>query len=212
MASLSTIHPSPSFILQTPKNHRFCPSKTKPSLHHFKNRSLSLSSVLSTETDPKIPQTVERFWQWLKDEGIVSAKTPVKPGIVPEGLGLVATRDISRNDVVLEVPKRFWINPDAAAASEIGSICSGLKPWISVALFLLRERFKGEESKWKYYFDVLPESTDSTIYWWATSNSFLFVAIVLFILFLLHLFLCFYFVLISVVLYSTPVQVRRGAS
>lgn len=90
----------------------------------------------------------------------------MKPGIVPEGLGLVATRDISRNDVVLEVPKKFWINPDAAAASEIGSICSGLKPWISVALFLLRERFKGEESKWKYYFDVLPESTDSTIYWW----------------------------------------------
>lgn len=89
----------------------------------------------------------------------------MKPGIVPEGLGLVATRDISRNDVILEVPKKFWINPDAAAASEIGSICSGLKPWISVALFFLRERFKGEESKWKYYFDVLPESTDSTIYW-----------------------------------------------
>lgn len=165
MASLSTIHPSPSLILKPHKNHRFCPSKTKPSLHHFKNRSLSLNSILSTEADPKIPQTVERFWQWLKDEGVVSAKTPVKPGIVPEGLGLVATRDISKNDVVLEVPKKFWINPDAASASEIGSICSGLKPWISVALFLLRERFKGEESKWKYYFDVLPESTDSSIYW-----------------------------------------------
>ncbi|KAL8533758.1 hypothetical protein ACS0TY_009958 [Phlomoides rotata] len=162
MASLST---TPSSILKTPKINPISFLKSKPSFLHFKKRSLSLNSVLSTETDSKIPQTVQRFWQWLKDEGVVSAKTPVKPGIVPEGLGLVAVRDISRNDVVLEVPKKFWINPDAVATSEIGSICSELKPWISVTLFLLRERFKGEESKWKYYFDVLPESTNSTIYW-----------------------------------------------
>lgn len=169
MASLFTIHHlTPSSILTPPKrkSHRFSPSKTRPIFPHFKNRSLSLNSAFSTETEAKIPQTVERFWQWLKDEGIVSSKTPVKPGIVPEGLGLVATRDIPRNDVVLEVPRKFWINPDAAANSDIGAFCSGLKPWISVALFLLRERVKGEQSKWKYYLDVLPEGTDSTIFWW----------------------------------------------
>ncbi|KAI3467309.1 hypothetical protein Pfo_023972 [Paulownia fortunei] len=166
MASLSTIYPStPSSILKTPTKNHFSFLKTKPTFHHFKKRSFSLNSVLSIETEPNIPQTVQRFWQWLKDEGVVSAKTPVKPGVVPEGLGLVATRNIARNEVVLEVPKKFWINPDAVASSEIGSICSGLKPWISVALFLLREKFKGEESKWKYYVDVLPEGTNSTIYW-----------------------------------------------
>ncbi|XP_057777210.1 ribulose-1,5 bisphosphate carboxylase/oxygenase large subunit N-methyltransferase, chloroplastic isoform X2 [Salvia miltiorrhiza] len=166
MASLSTIHHlKPSSILKTPQNYRFSPSKTRPTVHHFNNRSLSPKSVLSTETEPKIPQKVERFWQWLQDEGIVSSKTPVKPGIVPEGLGLVATRDISRNDVVLEVPRRLWINPDAAASSDIGTLCSGLKPWISVALLLLRERLKGDDSKWKHYLDVLPQATDSTIYW-----------------------------------------------
>ncbi|KAL0318184.1 UNVERIFIED_CONTAM: Ribulose-1,5 bisphosphate carboxylase/oxygenase large subunit N-methyltransferase, chloroplastic [Sesamum calycinum] len=164
MASLFAVQPpTPSSILKTPGRNDFL--KTNPTLHHFKKRSFSLNSVLSTQTDPNIPQTVQRFWQWLKDEGVVSSKTPVKPGIVPEGLGLVATRNIGRNEVVLEVPKRFWINQDAAAASEIGSICSGLKPFISVALFLLSEKFKGEESKWKYYIDVLPESTNSTIYW-----------------------------------------------
>ncbi|KAL2226180.1 ribulose-1,5 bisphosphate carboxylase/oxygenase large subunit N-methyltransferase, chloroplastic [Sesamum indicum] len=164
MASLFAVQPpTPSSILKTPGTNNFL--KTNPTLHHFKKRSFSLNSVLSTETDPNIPQTVQRFWQWLKDEGVVSSKTPVKPGIVTEGLGLVATRNIGRNEVVLEVPKRFWINQDAAAASEIGSICSGLKPFIAVALFLLSEKFKGEESKWKYYIDVLPESTNSTIYW-----------------------------------------------
>ncbi|KAK4403051.1 Ribulose-1,5 bisphosphate carboxylase/oxygenase large subunit N-methyltransferase, chloroplastic [Sesamum angolense] len=172
MASLFAVQPpTPSSILKTPGRNDFL--KTNPTLHHFKKRSFSLNSVLSTQTDPNIPQTVQRFWQWLKDEGVVSSKTPVKPGIVPEGLGLVATRNIGRNEVVLEVPKRFWINQDAAAASEIGSICSGLKPFISVALFLLSEKFKGEESKWKYYIDVLPESTSSTIYCAGQKRSFL---------------------------------------
>ncbi|KAK6159908.1 hypothetical protein DH2020_003289 [Rehmannia glutinosa] len=166
MASPFTIYPSaPSSMLKTPTKTHFSFLKTKPTYNHIKKTSFVLNSVLSTETDPNIPQTVQRFWQWMKDEGVVSSKTPVKPGVVPEGLGLVATRGIGRNEVVLEVPKKFWINPDAVASSEIGSICSGLKPWISVALFLLKERFKGEESKWKYYFDVLPEGTNSTIYW-----------------------------------------------
>lgn len=79
----------------------------------------------------------------------------------------MAQRDIARNEVVLEVPKRLWINPDAVAASEIGSVCSGLKPWIGVALFLIREK-KRSDSKWRVYLDILPETTDSTIYWWVS--------------------------------------------
>lgn len=86
----------------------------------------------------------------------------------------------------MEVPKKYWINPDAVAASEIGSVCSNLKPWIAVALFLLKEKFKGEESKWKCYIDVLPEGTNSTIYWWV------FIKISSFVLFR---FICFFYVL-----------------
>lgn len=92
-------------------------------------------------------------------------KSPAKPGVVAEGLGLVAQRDISRNEVVLEIPKKFWINPDTVAASEIGNVCSGLKPWVCVALFLIREKLRNDESWWGKYIDVLPECTDSTIFW-----------------------------------------------
>ncbi|XP_073119572.1 ribulose-1,5 bisphosphate carboxylase/oxygenase large subunit N-methyltransferase, chloroplastic [Henckelia pumila] len=155
-----------SSIVRTPRETHLTFLKTKPILQEFnRKRPAFVNSALSTETDTKIPPAVQVFWQWLKDEGVVSAKTPVKPGVVPEGLGLVATRDISKNEVVLEIPKRFWINPDAVASSAIGSVCSGLKPWIAVALFLLREKFIGEDSKWKFYIDVLPDYTDSTIYW-----------------------------------------------
>lgn len=164
MATLLSLYSysSSSFAsLTTTKHISFL--RAKPSLHY--HRPVFLASTHSTEANPELPESVKTFWQWGCDEGVISNKTPVRPGIVPEGIGLVATKDIGRNEVVLEVPKRFWINPDTVADSEIGGVCSGLKPWIAVALFLLREKYRGD-SKWKYYLDVLPECTNSTIYWW----------------------------------------------
>ncbi|KAH0677482.1 hypothetical protein KY285_025283 [Solanum tuberosum] len=148
-----------------------CPLKTtklriKLQTLQSSQKPFLINSLQLRELDPKIPQPVQTFWKWLCDEGVVSIKTPVKPGIVAEGLGLVAKRDISKGETILGVPKRFWINTDAVAESEIGNVCTGLEPWISLALFLLREKWK-DDSKWKYYMAVLPESTDSTIYWWA---------------------------------------------
>lgn len=97
----------------------------------------------------------------------MSSKSPAKPGMVKEGLGLVAQRDIGRNEVVLEVPKKFWINSDMVLESEIGRVCDGLKPWISVALFLIREKLRedGGGAYWRNYIDILPEFTDSTLFW-----------------------------------------------
>ncbi|XP_058010014.1 ribulose-1,5 bisphosphate carboxylase/oxygenase large subunit N-methyltransferase, chloroplastic isoform X2 [Hevea brasiliensis] len=125
-------------------------------------RSFSISSSLQQSTAPSI--ALQTFWQWLSDQGVVLTKFPARPGVVPEGLGLIAERDIAKKEVVLEIPKKLWINPDAVAASDIGSVCSGLKPWVSVALFLIREKSK-EDSTWRPYLGILPESTNSTIYW-----------------------------------------------
>ncbi|XP_022972838.1 ribulose-1,5 bisphosphate carboxylase/oxygenase large subunit N-methyltransferase, chloroplastic-like isoform X2 [Cucurbita maxima] len=124
----------------------------------------SISSLASPDLDPSLPSNVHTFWQWLRQEGMVSSKTHVKPAIFPEGLGLATTKDLSKNEVVLEVPKRFWINPDAVTDSEIGNACSGLKPWVSVALFLIRENLK-DDSRWRRYLDILPPQTDSTVFW-----------------------------------------------
>ncbi|CAN1794259.1 [Fructose-bisphosphate aldolase]-lysine N-methyltransferase, chloroplastic [Linum perenne] len=137
------------------------PSVTKPNY-----ASIRATAALQSPTTAKAPPpSVATFWEWLTEKGVVSGKTPVRPGVVTEGLGLVAKRDIGRNEVVLEVPKKFWINPKSVEGSEIGRICGGLKPWISVALFLIREKLKGDGSDWKAYLDVLPESTDSTLFW-----------------------------------------------
>lgn len=152
---------SPSLFFSSPKPH--FPLPRQPLLLFPSRRSQTFPSLQSAAQPP--PQTVQAFWDWLLSEGVISSKTPVQPASVPEGLGLVAKRDLGRNEVVLEVPKRFWINPDAVAESEIGSVCSGLKPWVGVALFLIREKLSSN-SKWRIYLDILPESTDSTIFWW----------------------------------------------
>uniref|UniRef100_A0A7N0TSM6 SET domain-containing protein n=1 Tax=Kalanchoe fedtschenkoi TaxID=63787 RepID=A0A7N0TSM6_KALFE len=125
-------------------------------------RAFVVNSLRSSGSE--LPPAVQTFWKWLTEEGVVSSKTSTLPGVVDEGLGLIAKRDIGRNEVVLEVPKRLWINPDTVAASEIGKVCVGLKPWIAVALFLIREK-RSEGSRWRRYIDVLPEETNSTIFW-----------------------------------------------
>ncbi|XP_039065332.1 fructose-bisphosphate aldolase-lysine N-methyltransferase, chloroplastic-like [Hibiscus syriacus] len=159
---------SPSTFLHSSTTLKpFSSSSTKPTLPiHFKKKPISVSAT-SLHSPPPTgdpPPEVRTFWQWFQDQRVVSAKSPVRPGMVPEGLGLVAKKDISRSEVVLEIPNRFWINQDAVAASEIASVCSGLKPWVAVALFLIREKLR-EDSQWKLYLDILPESTDSTVFW-----------------------------------------------
>ncbi|KAL9424213.1 hypothetical protein AB3S75_036153 [Citrus x aurantiifolia] len=157
---------SPPTFVSSSKTLKLLTSLTKKPFFGLKSRAFAATCSLhsaSATTNPPTAQ-VETFWQWLRDQKVVSPKSPIRPATVPEGLGLVAQRDIAKNEVVLEVPMKFWINPDTVAASEIGSLCSGLKPWISVALFLIREK-KKEDSPWRVYLDILPEWTDSTVFW-----------------------------------------------
>ncbi|XP_078179795.1 rubisco methyltransferase family protein [Carex rostrata] len=128
-------------------------------------KKLPRAIVQSKESAPSLlsESSLVDFSNWLVSRGGVAPS--VKPGLVPEGLGLIAQRDISRNEVVVEVPKKLWIDADSVATSEIGQFCGGLRPWVCIALFLLRERELGDASPWKPYLDVLPSSTDSTIFW-----------------------------------------------
>lgn len=128
--------------------------------------STATHAHLGERAAPSEP-AVSDFWRWLSEQGAVAASSAaiVKPGFVPEGLGLVAQRDIPRNEVVVEVPKRLWIDADTVAASEIGRLCGGLRPWVAIALFLLREKALGPASPWHPYLSILPPTTNSTIFW-----------------------------------------------
>ncbi|KAI3987708.1 hypothetical protein MKX01_028442 [Papaver californicum] len=154
---------SSPFVSSTIKPH--FSQTTKHNNHPHLTSPFTVKSISSPATNTSLP-AVDNFWEWVCSEGVISNKSSsvIKPGTVAEGLGLIAQREISRNEVVLEIPQKFWINPDLVASSEIGKFCGGLKPWVSVALFLLREK-ANKDSKWSSYLEILPERTDSTIFW-----------------------------------------------
>ncbi|RWW22157.1 hypothetical protein GW17_00013662, partial [Ensete ventricosum] len=155
---LHLVYPSSSSLLL---------AKCKPSPLPVLNIGCSSRRISTAAAQRAFDPPVDEFWRWHCERGAVAASSAaaVKPGFVPEGLGLVAQRDIPRNEVVVEVPKRLWIDSDTVVASEIGRLCAGLKPWVSIALFLLRERALGTASPWHPYLDILPPTTNSTIFW-----------------------------------------------
>lgn len=160
MATILTLSPSSNFKFLISFKSTF---NSNP---HFSIPSLTIKKPFSIRCSRDPPSEIHKFWDWLSNKGIISAKCPLKPAIVSQGLGLIALKDIAKNEVVLEVPKKFWINPDTVAASQIGSVCNGLKPWVSVALFLITEKKLGDSSTWKSYIDILPDFTSSTIFWY----------------------------------------------
>lgn len=165
MATLfSQCLPSSTFLTSTKPFQPFS-ARTKKPILPLTNKHLNITCVLSPSTETSSSPALQSFWQWVCDNGVLSNKSPsIRPGAVPEGLGLIAQKNISRNEVVIEVPKKFWINSDTVAATDFGRFCSGLKPWISIALFLLTEKSR-EGSPWRSYLDILPNSTDSPMFW-----------------------------------------------
>lgn len=163
-----------SFSLSSP-HKTFLSPRNRQVLRHKRGGLLVPSSAASwdfLDSHPPLPPAVQTFWKWMTEEGVISSSNcPLKPAYVPEGLGLIAQRDIAEDEIILRVPRRLWVNPDTVAASEIGYLCTDLKPWAQVALFLARERLR-PSSSWRFYIDILPEKTNSTIYWWVYLSTY----------------------------------------
>lgn len=131
----------------------------------IRRRERTNAAASSRQSPAELEGSVADFWSWVRKGGAGPTPAVVNPSLVPEGLGLLARRDASRNEAVLEVPKSLWINSETVAGSEVGSLCHGLRPWASIALFLLREMALGSSSPWSPYLRILPDSTDSPIFW-----------------------------------------------
>lgn len=185
-SSSSFLHLSQPFRRSDPFSLSL-PSKLRPLLLPFHAKkplrapaasaSASSSSLdYLDDSDPPLPPAVRTFWRWMAEEGVISSTCPLRPAYVAEGLGLVARRDIAEDEIILKVPRRLWVNPDTVSASEIGYLCTDLKPWVQVALFLIREKLR-PNSWWRFYVDILPETTNSTIYWCVLIRSLSFLGL-----------------------------------
>eukprot|EP00897_Mesotaenium_endlicherianum_P010636 jgi/Mesen1/9600/ME000657S08867 len=122
------------------------------------------ASVVESAHGSDLEKKLAIFWDWLKEGGVNAAETAVRPGIVPEGLGLLARRHIAVGDEVAVIPNSLCISLETVRGSPIGKVVGDDKPWVALALFILLEK-ADENSKWKPYLDILPEKLDSPLFW-----------------------------------------------
>ncbi|PKK51727.1 hypothetical protein CI102_4258 [Trichoderma harzianum] len=94
------------------------------------------------------------------------------------GRGIVALEDIPADTVLFTVPRNGIINMETSElkeklpdvffhADEVMEVDDKPQqdPWSSLILVMMFEYFKGDESKWKSYMDVLPASFETPMFW-----------------------------------------------
>ncbi|KAF7539180.1 hypothetical protein G7054_g2362 [Neopestalotiopsis clavispora] len=103
------------------------------------------------------------------------------------GRGIIATADIPEDTVLFTIPRDAIINTltsdlpkrvpqifeDSTAgledtdneADEDGDDTGPPDSWVSLILVMIYEYLQGEKSKWKPYFDVLPEEFETLMFW-----------------------------------------------
>ncbi|MCO5554003.1 hypothetical protein L7F22_007529 [Adiantum nelumboides] len=127
----------------------------------------SLSSPTLAQAPIANDSQLQNFKAWLTQRGALSSSSSVRPQQVEsQGFGLVASRrSIAQGEEVFNVPQELWMSVAAARSHpEIGPFCTNLRPWVTLALFLLFEKGRSS-SPWRPYIDMLPHNLDSPLFW-----------------------------------------------
>jgi len=80
----------------------------------------------------------------------------------------VATADIDQDEILFSIPRRIVLSvQNSLFKQQHGDLLSSLAedPWLSLILVMIYEHGRRSESNWKLYFDILPSSFDTLIYW-----------------------------------------------
>ncbi|KAL5114483.1 Ribosomal lysine N-methyltransferase 4 [Pleosporales sp. CAS-2024a] len=94
------------------------------------------------------------------------------------GRGIVAIKDIPEDTTLFSIPRSAIINIETsevvgklpkvfAMTDDDNEDWEPLDSWGSLILIMLYEYLQGDASKWKPYFDVLPQKFDTPIFWTA---------------------------------------------
>lgn len=108
------------------------------------------------------------FLNWLKENGANFDNVVIEKYGGKYGFGVKATKDLKRDDEVLQVPYNIMMTSENAAESYLADFIESRKmllemPNISLALFLHCEKQK-PDSFYKPYIDVLPTEYNTTLY------------------------------------------------
>jgi len=142
---------------------------------------LKKTSIKMSKNDKEILS--KKYLSWLSENNVfVSSKStwgrPPHPCVVSDetvdegessGRGLIAFKNIQQNEKIIEIPESIIITEN----NEENQIQNPnfLNEYDRIAIFLIKERSKGEKSAWKPYLDTLPVENDlKLVFRWKMSD------------------------------------------
>ncbi|KAL4728843.1 Ribosomal lysine N-methyltransferase 4 [Fusarium chlamydosporum] len=123
--------------------------------------------------------TSEKFLQWFKSLPGATFSDDIKIVDLRDrnaGRGIIALKDIPADTTLFTIPRNGIINIETSELpKKIPDVFDldkpdeddvpGLDSWSSLILVMIYEYLQGENSQWKAYFDVLPSSFDTPMFW-----------------------------------------------
>ena len=113
-----------------------------------------------------VSPAAKELGQWLKSNG---GSTTALVGPCAHGLGLLASEDVSKGDVVVSVPPACCLSaetvPRTAGVPDLVELIPSEFWSARLALHLLAERSKGDASALAMYISALPNSYTLPIFW-----------------------------------------------
>ncbi|KAG0340226.1 hypothetical protein BG000_000391 [Podila horticola] len=106
------------------------------------------------------------FLEWLAANGATVSKDISLQDYSAEGAGrgVVAVADINNDHELFSIPRSLLLSPETSALSQKMDL-SSLQGWNPLMMCLIYEYGKGSESKWRPYFDILPEEFSTPMFW-----------------------------------------------
>jgi len=118
---------------------------------------------------PPVSSCIRKFLGWLRANAVDLDDIPLElTEDLPEGCGLITTKDIQVKDKFLTIPQNIIMSThtaDIAGISKIQSEAIQRMPSVKLAVYLLLEKHKKTKSFWKEYIDVLPRSLSLPLFW-----------------------------------------------
>ncbi|RBR25107.1 uncharacterized protein FIESC28_02015 [Fusarium coffeatum] len=123
--------------------------------------------------------TSEKFLQWFRSLPGATFSEDIKIVDLRDrnaGRGIIALKDIPAETTLFTIPRKGIINTETSELTKkIPDVFDldkpeeddvpGLDSWSSLILIMIYEYLQGDNSQWKSYFDVLPSSFDTPMFW-----------------------------------------------
>ncbi|KAI4653274.1 hypothetical protein J4E93_001036 [Alternaria ventricosa] len=133
------------------------------------------------QADDDFKGATDRFLAWFKAGGGVFRDDLLEIQDLRDkdaGRGIIAKQDIPQDTTLFTIPRDLIISVetselpgklpevfDAFVGGEGDDEKEPLDSWTSLILVMMYEHLQGDASRWKPYFDVLPRTFDTPIFW-----------------------------------------------